>query len=125
MFFPFFFTNFFKYILEYISNILFLRLNVKFICSLFLSLSLISCLNLLYKVINYEQFYVINLGYLVDFDNLSINWFYSYSLNGIKNYKHFANIISYLFLFTSFMIILLLLNNIIVIFIGFLIRIIC
>jgi hypothetical protein len=73
---------------------LFSRFNVKLICSLFLSLSLslISCLNLFYNfVINYEQFYVINLGNCGYFDNLSIDQ--------VLSIYSSTNFISYLSLF--------------------------
>ena len=131
---------FFNFLILISFGNLFTRFNVKLICSFFLSLSLISCLNLLYNlVINYEQFYVINLGNWVDFDNLSIDWEFSidsmnilllfvvifistlvhlYSWDYMKNDPHFTRFISYLSLFTFFMIILLSANNFIVMFIG-------
>ena len=131
---------FFNFLILITFGNLFSRFNVKLICSFFLSLSLISCLNLLYNlIINYEQFYVINLGNWVDFDNLSIDWEFSidsmnilllfvvifisilvhlYSWDYMKNDPHFTRFISYLSLFTFFMIILLAANNFIVMFIG-------
>jgi proton-translocating NADH-quinone oxidoreductase chain L len=131
---------FFNFLILIAFGNLFSRLNVKLICSFFLSLSLISCLNLLYHlIINYEQFYVINLGNWVDFDNLTIDWEFSidsmnilllfvvifisilvhlYSWDYMKNDPHFTRFISYLSLFTFFMIILLAANNFIVMFIG-------
>lgn len=116
------------------------RYNVFLISGFFLSLSLISCLNLLYNlIVNYEQFYIINLGNWIDFDNLSIDWEFCidsmnilllfvvifisilvhlYSYDYMKNDPHFTRFISYLSLFTFFMIILLAANNFIVMFIG-------
>jgi NADH:ubiquinone oxidoreductase subunit 5 (subunit L)/multisubunit Na+/H+ antiporter MnhA subunit len=96
-----------------VSN-LFSRFNVKLICSFFLSLSLIRCLNLFYNlIINYEHFYVINLGSWVNFDNLSID-----QVCSIYSTTSMTHVISYLSLFTFFMIILLAANNFIVMFIG-------
>jgi len=116
------------------------RYHVFLISGFFLSLSLISCLNLLYNlIVNYEQFYIINLGNWIDFDNLSIDWEFCidsmnilllfvvifisilvhlYSCDYMKNDPHFTRFISYLSLFTFFMIILLAANNFIVMFIG-------
>jgi NADH-ubiquinone oxidoreductase chain 5 len=118
----------------------FSRIVVKIICLFFLILSLLSCITILLDLLfNFEKFYLINLGNWVDFDNLVIDWEFCidsmnilllfvvifisslvhlYSWDYMKNDPHFTRFISYLSLFTFFMIILLAANNFIVMFIG-------
>jgi proton-translocating NADH-quinone oxidoreductase chain L len=119
---------------------LFSQIVVKIICLFFLICSFFSCIIILLDlIINYEKFYIINLGNWIDFDNLVIDWEFCidsmnilllfvvifisslvhlYSWDYMKNDPHFTRFISYLSLFTFFMIILLAANNFIVMFIG-------
>lgn len=132
-----FFFNFFTLIC---FGYLFTRHIVKIICSIFIGFSLFSCLYILHDlVVNYEKFYIINLGSWINFNKLSVDWEFCidsmnilllfvvifissivhiYSWEYMKNDPHFVRFMSYLSLFTFFMIILIAANNFIVMFIG-------
>lgn len=113
---------------------------VNAICGISLFISLVSCLIVVYDLVRqFEKIYVINLGNWVRFASLSIDWEFCidsmnilllfvvifistlvhlYSWDYMKNDPHYTRFISYLSLFTFFMIILLAANNFIVMFIG-------
>jgi proton-translocating NADH-quinone oxidoreductase chain L len=113
---------------------------INIICGSFLLINLLSCITILYDLIrNFEKIYVINLGNWIKFNSLSIDWEFCidsmnilllfvvvfistlvhlYSWDYMKNDPHYSRFISYLSLFTFFMITLLAANNFIVMFIG-------
>lgn len=113
---------------------------VKFISLYFLSVSLILSLYISYNMLlKPELIYILDLGVWLEFDNLKIKWefifdsmnilmiltviiisilVHIYSFDYMKLDIHFTRFISFLSLFTFFMLILLSANNFIVMFIG-------
>jgi proton-translocating NADH-quinone oxidoreductase chain L len=113
---------------------------IKFICSFYLFINFFSCMIILFHLLNnYNKIFIINLGHWVKFNNLVIDWEFCidsmnilmlfvvifvsilvhlYSWDYMDKDPHFTRFISYLSLFTFFMIILLAANNFIIMFIG-------
>ena len=134
------FSFLFNFLILIIFGSFFSHIIVKIICLFFLISSLFSCIYILSDLlVNYDKYYLVNLGNWIDFDILVVDWEFCidsmnilmlfvvilisslvhlYSWDYMKNDPHFTRFISYLSLFTFFMIILLSANNFIVMFIG-------
>lgn len=113
---------------------------VKFFISQNLFASIVSCIFIIYFFFKNPNIYIIlNLGNWINFHSLSIDWEFCidsmniflifvvifisslvhlYSFDYMDNDPHFARFMSYLSLFTFFMLILVCANNFIVMFIG-------
>jgi len=113
---------------------------IKAFCGFNLSVAVAACINLLLNLLqDYDRIYIINLGSWVEIDKLQIEWEFCidsmnilmlfvvilistmvhlYSWDYMKDDPHFSRFIAYLSLFSFFMVILLMANNLIVMFIG-------
>ena len=134
------FSFLFNFIILISFGTFFSHLVVKIFTIFFVNICLLSCVYLVIDFLfDYDKFYILNLGNWISFDTLVVDWEFSidsmnilmlfivilisslvhiYSWDYMKNDPHFTRFISYLSLFTFFMIILLAANNFIVMFIG-------
>jgi NADH-ubiquinone oxidoreductase chain 5 len=132
-----FFLNFLIIILfnQFLNNIMVIIISIIFlIYGLYWSFILLKIF-----LIDSNIIYILDLGVWLEFDNLQIKWeflfdsmnifmiitvmiisslVHIYSFDYMKNDPHFGRFISYLSLFTFFMLILLTANNFIIMFIG-------